>query len=128
MSRELRQGSYGGLSDMSGAGIAHIQQFMGQNPQAQWQAALQQQQYDIGTPLTYIPPVTKKETGMLQELSKDLKQFVISHKAVIYSIALALLVDHLFFEGKFRGRLHEMMNKLLTKVEDKINTGLTKKD
>lgn len=63
----------------------------------------------------------QKGVSMFGQVQTDLKKFILEHKSTIYVVASLLLVDHFFFEGKFRHRLHDMMNKLLNKVEHKID-------
>lgn len=58
---------------------------------------------------------------MITEVAKDMKAFVKEHKSVIYWIAVLFLIDHFFFEGNFKTKLHDMTNKLIGKVEAKIH-------
>jgi hypothetical protein len=62
----------------------------------------------------------KKGKSMFSEIATDIKTFIMEHRGVIYFIALALLVDHLFFAGAFRARLQAMADKMVAKVEQKI--------
>lgn len=62
----------------------------------------------------------KGET-MLKTIGSDMKAFIAEHKSTIYCIAVLFLVDHVFFQGAFRERLHGMMNKFLGKVEAQID-------
>lgn len=67
-----------------------------------------------------INELIKGEKSMLKSIGSDLKEFLAEHKSVIYWIAVALLADHVFFNGAFREKLHGLMNKLLGKVEAQI--------
>lgn len=59
----------------------------------------------------------KGVTNMFTQMGADFKTFIAEHKATIYWIALLFLADHFLFNGAFRVRLQEIMNKLLGKVE-----------
>lgn len=61
-----------------------------------------------------------KEQSMFTEIATDVKRFVIEHRSVIYFLAFALIVDHLFFKDAFRHRLQAMADKIVSKVEAKI--------
>lgn len=82
--------------------------------------------------LTYSSPSTdksvttfinepKKEKSMLKTLSSDITGFIKDHKSTIYVVALLILVDHFLFQGAFRERLHNMMSKLVGKVEAQLD-------
>ena len=58
---------------------------------------------------------------MFQEVANDVKGFVRENKSLIYFIALALLVDHFFFHGKLKERLHTMVEKMVAKAEAKVH-------
>ena len=62
----------------------------------------------------------KKELSMFSEVARDVKSFLLEHRGVIYFIAIALIVDHLFFKDAFRHRLQAMADKMVQRVEDKI--------
>jgi hypothetical protein len=73
----------------------------------------------------YYPPaqtqtLPKKEKSMFKSIASDVKSFILEHRAVIYFIAAALLLDHFFFRGAFKARLQGMADRLVTKVEEKI--------
>jgi hypothetical protein len=73
----------------------------------------------------YYPPaqtqtLPKKEKSMFKAIACDVKSFILEHRAVIYFIAAALLLDHFFFRGAFKARLQGMADRLVTKVEEKI--------
>lgn len=57
---------------------------------------------------------------MFSEVASDIKTFLIEHRSIIYFVALALIVDHLFFKDAFRHRLQGMADRIVAKVEAKI--------
>lgn len=57
---------------------------------------------------------------MFTEVASDVKSFLLEHRSMIYFLALALIVDHLFFKDAFRHRLQGMVDKMVSKVEAKI--------
>jgi hypothetical protein len=63
----------------------------------------------------------KKDTNMLKELVQDVRSFVNEHRSTFYMLGVILLVDHFVFNGSFRERLKSLVEKMLMKVEDKIN-------
>lgn len=71
-------------------------------------------------PKLEIETKPKQETNMISEVSKDMKAFIKEHKSAIYWVAILMLCDHFFFHGAFKEKLREMMNKMIGKVEDKI--------
>src|SRR5262249_29697450 len=56
--------------------------------------------------LNQFNKLLKKENSMLKTISSDMKSFLVEHKSTIYTIAALFLVDHIFFQGAFRERLH----------------------
>jgi hypothetical protein len=62
-----------------------------------------------------------KEKTLFQEIAGDVKGFIRANRGIIYFLAFALLVDHFIFKGVFKARLQAMVEKLVTKVESKIN-------
>lgn len=61
-----------------------------------------------------------KGASMFTEVASDVKSFLLEHRSMIYFLALALIVDHLFFKDAFRHRLQGMVDKMVSKVEAKI--------
>lgn len=57
---------------------------------------------------------------MFTEIAKDVKGFILEYRAVLYFLAVALLVDHFVFRGAFRARLQGCCDKVIAKVESKI--------
>lgn len=57
---------------------------------------------------------------MFKEITADIKAFILEHRGVIYFVALALILDHFFFRGAFKARLQSMADRIVTKVEEKI--------
>lgn len=57
---------------------------------------------------------------MFGEIVKDVKGFVIEHRGAIYFVAIALLIDHFVFAGAFKDRLKAMAEKIVGKIEQKI--------
>lgn len=79
---------------------------------------------EVAYNLAIIQNTIKGENSMLKTVSADLKGFIAEHKSTIYTVAALFLMDHIFFQGAFRERLHGIMNKMLGKVE----ASLTKSD
>lgn len=96
----------GSLAQQSGMGSMLNQQAMGN-------AMLNQQAVQA----TVKPPEKK---SMFKEITTDIKAFVLEHRGVIYFIAFALILDHVFFRGAFKSRLQGMADRLVAKVEEKI--------
>ena len=67
------------------------------------------------------PTVTTKGKSVFSEIAKDVKSFVIEHRGTLYFIAMALVIDHLLFKDAFRHRLQGMADKVISKVEAKID-------
>jgi len=68
------------------------------------------------------PPVTQpKGKSVFSEIAKDVKTFVIEHRGTLYFLAIALVLDHLLFKDAFRNRLQGMVEKVIVKVEQKID-------
>lgn len=67
-----------------------------------------------------IQPTTRGKT-MFQEITNDVKKFVIDNRGVIYFVAAALIIDHVIFKGVFRDRLQGMAEKLVGKIEAQID-------
>ena len=57
---------------------------------------------------------------MLTEVKNTIEQFIKDNRMVITWIAVLFLADHFFFNGKFRERLHGMVDNLINKTENKI--------
>ena len=70
--------------------------------------------------LEKLQEAMKGKPQMLNEVSSDIKCFVKDNRHVIYWIAVAFLADQLFFKGAFRERIHAMVEKLISKVEKKV--------
>lgn len=72
----------------------------------------------------YIQPQTsptlKKEKSMFKEIVADMRSFILEHRSVIYFLAFALMVDHFVFRGAFKARLQGCVDRMITKVEEKI--------
>lgn len=92
----------------------HTQQLIAQ---AQLTAALQKQPAQQPA-----KPTIKPEGSLFTEIATDVKSFILQHRATLYFIALALIIDHLLFKDAFRHRLQGMCDKIITKVEEKIGT------
>lgn len=63
---------------------------------------------------------TKKESFM-KELITDAKGFMKEHKSLFYWIALIALADHFIFEGTFREKLKAIVQKMIGKLEAKVD-------
>ena len=57
--------------------------------------------------------------NMLQEIKSTVSDFIKENKTLITWIAVLFLADHFFFGGKFRERLHRLIEGLISKVEKK---------
>lgn len=64
--------------------------------------------------------LTERKGFMLSEIGTDLKGFIRENRNIIFWLAFAFLIDHFFFQGAFRERLHNAVNKLIGKVEKQI--------
>lgn len=69
--------------------------------------------------VVYMGPKTK-EKSMFSEIATDIKSFIGEHRGVIYFVLITLVIDHFFFRGAFKARLHSMIDRMVTKVEEKI--------
>lgn len=67
-----------------------------------------------------LPTKQPEKKSMFKEITTDIKGFLLEHRGVIYFIAAALILDHFFFRGAFKARLQGMADKVVTKVEEKI--------
>ena len=74
---------------------------------------------DKCTPATNI--FKPKEKSMFKGLSDDMRGFIKDNKAVLYWIALIMIVDHYFFENHFRDKLKQLVFGLIGKVEKDLN-------
>lgn len=63
----------------------------------------------------------KKKEGYMKELIKDAKDFIKEHKGLFYWIALIALADHFIFEGTFRDKLKSIVQKMIGKLETKVD-------
>lgn len=66
--------------------------------------------------------LTTRKSNMFKNILNDVRQFIEQHRSVIYWLALAFLVDHFFLNGKFREKLHGLVDKLLNKIEKQVDT------
>ena len=57
---------------------------------------------------------------MVQEIKTTIEDFFKDNKSLITWIAILFLADHFFFYGKFRSRLHGMVDNIINKTEKKI--------
>lgn len=62
----------------------------------------------------------KGENNMLKEVKDTVEQFIKDNRMVITWIAVLFLADHFFFNGKFRERLHGMIDNLINRTKSKI--------
>lgn len=61
---------------------------------------------------------------MFNEVTADAKAFIKTNKSTIYMIAVLIIADHLLFNGAYRMKLKEMMEKLVGKVSSDLDKGL----
>lgn len=59
--------------------------------------------------------------SFLKSVVGDTRAFIAEHKNIIYTIAILFLVDHFIFDGGFRNKLKSLMDKMINKVESKID-------
>jgi hypothetical protein len=74
----------------------------------------------IAAQQTPAPVKPQEKKTMFGEIKSDVTKFVSEYRYIFYFIALALLVDQFLFRGVFRERLQSMMDKMVTKIEQKI--------
>jgi hypothetical protein len=65
-------------------------------------------------------PHQPKGKGMFNEMVNDARGFVKENKAVIYWVAILFLADHFFFNGRFRDKLHALVERAIGKCEKAI--------
>lgn len=58
--------------------------------------------------------------GKVKDIIADVKGFVHDNRNIIYWLAVAFLVDHLFFGGAFRARLNALVEKMIGRVERQL--------
>lgn len=63
----------------------------------------------------------QKEQSMLQEVKNDMKNMVKEHKSIIYWTVMLYLVDRFIFEGRFKAKLQEIVQRLIGKVESELD-------
>lgn len=79
--------------------------------------ARQQAQAAANLP-TPLPLVTAKRRWM-----DELRAYVKEYRDILFTIALVLLLDHLFFEGAMRERLKGLLSGMVHKAESKLGLG-----
>lgn len=52
----------------------------------------------------------------------SIKDYLKEHKSILMTIGVVLLVDHLVFDGAFREKVKEIINKMLGKVEKQLDS------
>ncbi len=57
---------------------------------------------------------------MFSEIKDTAQKFLQENRMLIAWIAVLFLADHFFFDGKFRQRLNDIVEKLIGSVERKI--------
>lgn len=68
-----------------------------------------------------LPKQEKKEGNTMGEILKDMRGFVRENRSVIYTVALALAVDHFIFKGQFKAKIQEIVEKFLKRAHDTID-------
>jgi hypothetical protein len=63
---------------------------------------------------------TKEKTTVFQDIKLGLHKFFNENQNLIIWIAVIFLADHFFFGGKFKEKLHGMIDKGIAKAEKKI--------
>jgi len=91
-----------------------------QNIQAGWHTAgsIAQAQYQKELKADYIGP--KKEGSFMNEMFRDLRNFIKEHRGVFYTVALVAVADHFLLDGQFREKLKGIIAKLLSKAENAL--------
>ena len=62
--------------------------------------------------------ITKK--GGISKMFKTIKEYFEAHRDILMSIAIAILVDHFFFEGAFTERIKGLVSGLINRAEKKL--------
>ena len=67
--------------------------------------------------------VTKMEgQSMMSTVTDDVKKFLSENRKTIYWIAILFLMDHFFFEGQFRTKLNDLVEKMINRVEKDLES------
>ena len=66
-------------------------------------------------------PLIEKERNVMKELLDGFKKFITENRTIIYWLAVAFLADHFFFKGAFREKLHQLVTKIIGRVEKQID-------
>ena len=66
------------------------------------------------------PPKKGWVRTMFDGVKAAVSEFFTEYRTVILWMATLFLLDHFFFAGKFRQRLYDMVEKMITKVESKV--------
>ena len=68
--------------------------------------------------------VAAKKKGWVRRMFDSIKEaigsFFKENQSIILWIAVLFLADHFFFAGKFRARLHALVEGMIAKVETKV--------
>ena len=65
--------------------------------------------------------VTKTMKNIVTNAKSEVTEFIETNKNLLYWVAILVVVDQFFLEGKFREKLKEIFESLLTKVKAKLD-------
>lgn len=107
--------NYNQLQNMQSQGLLYQQGYAGGGGGAgQLQPVMQ-----------YYPPpmqeIKKEKKSMFKELRNDMQAFIREHKSIIYWTLILYVVDHYCFDGALKGRLQNMIQRLVGKIETKLD-------
>ena len=69
---------------------------------------------------TYTKDVKQPNKKGGSKMLNSVKQYFENHRDILMSIAVALLVDHFFFEGAFRDKIKNLVDGLINRAEKKL--------
>lgn len=64
---------------------------------------------------------TMSDTSAVKTVMTDVKSFISDNRNTIYLVVAVLLIDHFFLNGRFTDRIKASVEKLLGKVERKVD-------
>lgn len=112
-------GYYGPQSASSCVGMmsgASYQQAMAQQQQARSYPSQEQ----IARVELLVKGKKVESKGIFASMKDGVAEFFHDNRTMISWLALIFVVDHFFFKGAFRDRLHKMVENMIGKIEEKI--------
>lgn len=113
---------YGACSGVTVCGSATASMWLAQMQAQQYQRA-QARSYPTSEQTARVESLLKGkkvEKGLFSSMKDGVTEFFSENRSVITWLALIFLVDHFFFKGAFRERLHRMVEGMIGKIEKKI--------